>query len=95
MHWQFTGSDNLTFFVFWSISVMNHIDRFYSVEQSLFLFCFFVCLFVFGHAQGMWKFPGQRSNPHLSSNPSCQSNNAGSLTLCATRKLKASFFVPY
>ena len=40
---------------------------------------------LFGHACGMWKFPGQGSNPCHSSD-----NNAGSLTHCATRELRLS-----
>ena len=36
---------------------------------------------------GIWKFPSQGWNLHLSSNLSCCSDNTGSLTLCATREL--------
>ena len=54
-----------------------------------FLVCLFVCLFVFGHANTMWKIPGQGSNPHHSSNPSCCRDNAGSSTHCTTRELLA------
>ena len=40
-----------------------------------------------GHAHGLWKFPGQGSNPHHSSNhDSLCTDNARSLTRCATRK---------
>ena len=46
-----------------------------------------VCLFVFGHAHGMWKFPGQGSNTQHSSDTSHCSDNARSLTHCATREL--------
>ena len=42
---------------------------------SLLVFFFFFFLGFFGHAHGMWKFPGQDSNPCHSS------DNAGSLTL--------------
>ena len=41
----------------------------------------------------MWKFPGQGLNPHHSSNPSCSSDNARSLTLCAAQGLLLSHLV--
>ena len=41
----------------------------------------------FGHVCGMWKFPGQGSNRCHSSDPSCCSDKARSLTCCATREL--------
>ena len=44
-------------------------------------------VFVFCHTRGMWKFPGQGSNPCHSSNLSRFSDNAGSLTCCATKEL--------
>ena len=52
-------------------------------KPFLFLFLFF------GHTCSMWKFPSQRSNPHHSRDPSCCSDNAGSLTYCTTRELLA------
>ena len=42
--------------------------------------------FFFGHTCSIWKFPGQGLNPCHSSNPSCYSENARSLTSCATRE---------
>lgn len=36
---------------------------------------------------GMWKFPGQGSNLHHGSNPSCYSDKAGSLAHWATKEL--------
>ena len=51
----------------------------------------FVCLFVFGIALGMWKFPGQGSNPCHRSNPSHCSDNTGSLTCCTTRECLCMF----
>ena len=52
--------------------------------------CCFVS-FCFGLACDMRKFPGQESKLcHCSSNPSCSSDLAGSLTHCATRELHAS-----
>ena len=53
------------------------------------LFCF-VLFFV--TPQGMWKFPGQESNPCHSRSPSCCSNNVGSLTHCTTRALPSIAF---
>ena len=40
-----------------------------------------------GHAHGMWKFPGQGSNPGHSSDPRCCSDNTASLTHCTTGEL--------
>ena len=48
----------------------------------------FCCVsFCFGKAYSTWKFPGRTSNPCHSSNPSHCSDNARSLTNCATREL--------
>lgn len=54
------------------------------------LSCLFVCLSA--APGGMWKFPSQRSNPCHSNDPSCCSDNAGSLTHYTTRELQACFF---
>ena len=44
---------------------------------------------------GMWKFWGQGSNPHPSSDPSLCIDNTGSLTRGATReRLVAGTFIP-
>ena len=40
----------------------------------------------------MWKFPGQGSNPHHSSNQSHSSDTARSLTRCATEELPLMLF---
>ena len=48
---------------------------------------FYFIFFSFGHAQGMWKFPGQGWNQHNSSNSSCCRDNARSLTYHTTREL--------
>lgn len=40
-----------------------------------------------GHIRGMWKFPGQQSNLSCSSDPSCCSDKARSLTSCTAREL--------
>ena len=47
----------------------------------------FLKLFFLSHAHGIWKFLGQRWNLHHSNDPSCCSDNAGSLTHCAMREL--------
>ena len=54
---------------------------------------FFVCLFLFGHAHGMCKFPGQGSNPPCSSILSHCNDNTESLTCCTTRKLHPHHFL--
>ena len=46
------------------------------------------CLFVFHHAHGMQKFPGQGLNLHHGSNPSYSSDNTGSFTCWVTREFK-------
>ena len=50
-----------------------------------FLLCF---ILFFGCSHGTWKFLGQGSNPHHSSDLSCYSDNPESLTRCATRELQ-------
>ena len=54
------------------------------VFESFISFWFFVLFHFFGHAQGMWKFPGQGLNPRHNSDLSHSSGNAGSLTHWAT-----------
>ena len=49
--------------------------------------CVLFFFFSFGHACGMWKFPGQGLKPHHSINPSHCSDNARLLTRCITREL--------
>ena len=48
--------------------------------------------FFFCHACGMWKFPGQGSNPHHSSYQSHSSDKARSLTRWATREQSWKFW---
>ena len=56
--------------------------------------CLFVCLFVFGIAHRMQKFPSQELNLHHSSNLDLCSDNAGYLTHCTARKLwEVSIFI--
>ena len=44
-------------------------------------------LFYFGLCCGKWRFPGQVLKPQHTRDSSCCSDNAGSLTHCATRAL--------
>ena len=48
----------------------------------------FIYLFIFGSILSTCKFSGQGSNQHHGSDPSHHSDNAGSLTRCAARKLQ-------
>ena len=48
----------------------------------------FFVLFFLGHDHGMWKFPGQGSNPWDSHNQSYNSNNTLSLVCWTTRELQ-------
>ena len=62
-------------------------------ESYSFSFLFsFPLFFSFGCTHGMWKFPGQGSNQHHSSNLSHSSDNTGSLTHCVTRELQRKVF---
>ena len=63
----------------WNISWTKTLRHFWIFVLLLFLGGG-VCLFLFGHAYGMWKFLGQGSNPCHSSDPSHHSNSAGTLT---------------
>ena len=56
-----------------------------SLARSLFFF-------FPGRAWGMWKFPGQGSNPCHSSNLGCCNNNTRSLADCTTRELHMELF---
>ena len=47
----------------------------------------YTCIYIFGRTHGMWKFLGQELNLCHSSNLSYCSENAESLTSCATREL--------
>ena len=56
-----------------------HISHIKFVKEWKYLYFFFFFL-LFGHAGGMWKFPGQGSNLSYSCNQSHSSDNNGSLT---------------
>ena len=52
----------------------------------------FYLFIYFGGTLDMWKFPGQGSNPCHSNDPSSCSDNARSLTHCATRELLSPLY---
>ena len=53
----------------------------------------YVCVCVYLHTHGMWKFPGQGSNSSHSSNPSRCSDNLGPFTCCTSRELLICIFL--
>ena len=59
------------------------------VKKSNFIYLVF---FFFWLVQSIWKFLGQGSKPHHSSNSSCCRDNARSLTRCDTENSKKSSF---
>ena len=62
---------------------------FFSSSLSFFFFFFF--FFFFGCTHGMYKLPGQGSNPCHSRDLSQYSHHVRSLTCCTTRKLLFGF----
>ena len=64
------------------------IDWFFCFCTSTSPFFFFFC-----YAHAMWKFPGQGSNLHQSSNLSCCSDNAISLSHCTKMELPIFFLI--
>ena len=64
------------------ITALSWLLKFYSLFYHL----------SFGHACGLWKLPGQRLNPCHSSDPSCFSDKAVSLTSSTTGELPQFFF---
>ena len=69
------------------LSIFSIAVRIFSKHLSLFTSTIKKTFFFLGYACGLWKFPGQGSNPCHSSDPGCCSDNSRSLTCCATRKL--------
>ena len=61
--------------------------------KKLCVYLFYFSFYVFGCTCNMWKFPGQGSNPLHSSKPSHCSDNAKSLTFCATGELLCLFIL--
>ena len=68
-----------------SMRYLNHG----TTRELPFQFLKFIYLFIVGHV--MWKFLGQGSNPHHSSDPSCCTDDAGPSTCYVTRELLHSF----
>ena len=68
------------------------VQETHTFSPFLSFFFFFFFFWGRGHTWVMRKFPGQESNPHRSSNPSCYSDNARSLTHCPTWELPRTFF---
>lgn len=67
----------------WVISFLSFLLFFPAfLPPSFPSFLSFIC-----HTWGMWNFPGQNSNPHLSSNPKLLQWQSRSFTCWATRKL--------
>ena len=62
----------------------NYGIKCYGGDRSKDLFFFFF----FGHTHGIWKFPGQGSNPSLHFNLCHGCGNARSLTHCAGPRIK-------
>ena len=79
--------------IFLMISDVEHLCVCLSAFPENCLFRSSVHSYFFNHAHSMWKFLGQGSNLCHSSNPSCCSGNAESLTCCATRELFIYLFV--
>ena len=72
------------------VLILTDIDKTrsnsFETDDDFDLGLFLVFVSVFGHFHSMWKFLGQGTNLCYSSNPSCCSDNAGSLTYHTTRE---------
>ena len=74
-----------------SITFSHSLGSFGNIGFRFLLFSFFF-FFFFGSTHGMWKFPGQASNLHHSSDLSRCSDHTGSLTPCTTREILIVFW---
>ena len=72
-----------------SAKIQGCSSRLHKIAYLLLLFC------LFGHAHGIWKFPGEGLNLCHSGNPSHSCDNARSLTLCTTRELQNGIVFVY
>ena len=86
---------SLSLYIFILLSYPTSLNYFfYLLPSSYFqLFFSFLFFFFFGCAHGRWhlEVPGPGIEPYHSSDLSRSSENAGSLTHCATRELPAFF----
>ena len=71
----------------WSLLYWGILPLYPLCWEVTFVFCFWFFLPFFGHTHSTCKFLGQGLKLHHSSNPSCCSDNAGSLTHYTTREL--------
>ena len=71
---------------------MDFFNIFVDYNIALFRLMTPLRFFFFGFTLMIGEFPGQGSNPDHSIDPSHSSDNAGSLTYCATRELPLRFF---
>ena len=88
--------------IFWKHFILEEKKGLYStlvktlhlkcIQKAQALYLSTASFFLFGHTHGMWTFPGQGSNPCHNSNPSCCSDNAGSLTCCVTELPRTAYF---
>lgn len=73
----------------WSIIYLKISSNLPIWKLETYFFSFFLKK-IFDRILGMWKFPGQEFNPGQESNPSCCSDNAGTLIYWATGELPGS-----
>ena len=66
------------------VHINCHFHTFFSYSSLDLILCVCVCVC---DACGIWKFLGWRPNLHCSCDPSCCSDNTGSLNRCTTREL--------
>ena len=95
--WKFPGpaqgtnphrsSDNAGSLTCWATQEL--INSILLIKNRLVLFFFF---FFFSVRPETWNFLGQGSNPSHNSDPSCCSENTGSLTCCTTRNSSLILF---
>ena len=90
------GKDSLV--LFWHplcirvILIVISLQVIYLFSLVVLFVCLFVCLFSLSCTQGMWKFPGQGSNPCHSRNLCHSCGNARYLTGCTTGELPSGSF---
>ena len=86
----FCGGENVLYLVWqhWPRVAPDHLTCGHSHRGAEFLIVLNFCLYIFfGHACGMWKFPGPGIEHVPQQQPSHCRDNIGSLTRCATKEL--------